>query len=261
MRDFFLKIFRDGEVTIDITLFSIWHILWIILIVGLTIGGAFLLKNKSEKTKNTVLSVLAWLAVGIYIADFFIMPFSRESGEIDIDKLPFHFCTLMGCLIPFAQFNKKFEKIKDVIACISIVGSLMYITYPGSALGGYTPWCYKIVQTFVFHGLVMAWGVLSITTGSTKLEWKKIWKEAVAILIIFVWASLGNTIYSSDAHHYDWCFITGSTFSFVPSWVVPIAVFFAVFGMCAIIHLIDYIVKIIIKKQKDKKQIASSSEQ
>lgn len=77
---------------------------------------------------------------------------------MDVDKLPFHICTLVAVFIPFAQFNKKFAKIKDVISCLAIVASLIYISYPGSALGGVLPWCYKVVQTFVFHGLVFAWG-------------------------------------------------------------------------------------------------------
>ena len=170
---------------------------------------------------------------------------------MNVDKLPFHICTLMGCLIPFAQFNKKFDKIKDVICCLSIVASLMYITYPGSAIGDVLPWCYKVVQTFVFHGLVFAWGVISLATGAIKLEFKNIWKELVAILIIIVWASFGNNAYSNELHHYDWFFITGSTFPFVPTWLMPFAVLAAVYAMCAIIFSIDLGVKKFIRNNKN----------
>ena len=169
---------------------------------------------------------------------------------MDVDKLPFHICTLMGIMIPFVQFNKKFDKIKDVVACLSIVASLMYITYPGSALGGVTPWCYKIVQTFVFHGFVFAWGVISVATGSVRFDFKNIWKELVAILLIILWASFGNNTYSHDDHHFDWFFITGSTFPFIPSWLMPFVVLVAVYGMCAIIFSIDLMVKKIVVRNK-----------
>lgn len=248
MRDLLLKLFgtTDG---VEITLFSIWHILYIVLIVGLTIGAAYLLKNKTQETKEKVLKIIAYSAIALYIADFFIQPLSRDSFDMDVDKLPFHICTLTACFIPFAQFNKKFDKIKDVISCFAIVAPLMYITYPGSALGGVSFYSYKVVQTFIFHGLVFAWGVLSLTTGFSRLEFKKIWKELIGLVIIALWAAFGNAAYSHEGHHFDWFFITGSTFPFVPTWLMPFAVITAVFGMCAIIFSID----LLVKKQLAKK--------
>ncbi len=245
----------------EITAFSGWHFMYVIIILGLTIGMAFVFRHKSEKVKTTNLNVLAYCVIGVYILDFFIMPFSQ--GKIDIDKLPFHFCTLIGCLIPFAQFNKKFEPIKDVIACLAIVTSLMYITYPGSALGSISTFSYKVIQTFLFHGLVLAWGFLSLATGGVKLKWKTIWKEAIAVAVIMLWACFGNFAYNGipDGHYYDWCFITGSTFDFVPAWVVPIAVYVAVFGMCALIFLIYNItVKIMHNHNNKKLAVTTTSE-
>ena len=249
MREFLLNVFGTDEGTVEIALFSIWHILYFVLIVGGTIGSCFLLRNKSNETKEKVRKILAYLVIGVYIADFFIQPFMSSDYSMNVDKLPFHICTLMGCLIPFAQFNKKFDKIKDVICCLSIVASLMYMTYPGSALGGVMPWCYQVIQTFVFHGLVFAWGVISLSTGAIKLEFKNIWKELVAIIIIILWASFGNNAYSNENHHYDWFFITGSTFPFVPTWLMPFAVLAAVYAMCAIIFSIDLMVKKVVAKK------------
>ena len=53
MTKFLRNIFgwKVGKVSIE--LFSIWHFLYILLIAGAIVGGAFLLKNKSkEKTHN-----------------------------------------------------------------------------------------------------------------------------------------------------------------------------------------------------------------
>lgn len=243
MAEFLTKLFGSSSGKVEITLFSIWHILYIVLIIGLAIGAHFILRHKSDKAKQTTLNVLAYLIIGAYLLDFFIMPFSQ--GKIDIDKLPFHICTLTGIFIPFVQFNKKFKPIKNVITCFAIVSSLMYITYPGSALGGVTPWCYKVVQTFVFHGLVFAWGLLSVSLKQAEFKWKDIWQEAVGLVVMVAWASLGNFAYNGipDGHHYDWFFITGSTFPFIPKGLMPLCTFTAVFAMCAIIFLIDFVVK------------------
>ena len=253
MRNLLIKMFqfKGGP---EITLFSIWHIMYIVLIVGLTIGLAFILKNKSQKTKDITLKILAIAALTVYIADLFIMPLNRTDGQIDLDKLPFHICTFIGILIPFAQFNTKARKgtsFREVVACLAIVASLMYITYPGSALGDIGTFSYKVVQTFVFHGLVFSWGVLSLATGSISLKFKNIWKQAVGILIVMIWATLGNFTYAD----YNWFFLKSSIFPFIPDSAMPIAVFGAVFAMCAIIYSIDLIVKKVIKKNKEKKKI------
>ena len=257
MREFLLKMFQFAGGP-EITLFSIWHIMYIVLIVGLTIGLAFILKNKSEKVKKLTLNIIAIATIVVYIADFFIMPLARFSGDatrqlIDIDKLPFHICTFIGVMIPFAQFNKSegaFAKsFKEVVACLAIVASLMYISYPGSAIGDIGTFSYKVVQTFVFHGLVFSWGVLSLTTGSISLKFKNIWKQLVGILVVMLWATIGNLTYAD----YNWFFLKTSIFPFIPDSLMPLAVLGAVFAMCAIIYSIDLIVKKIIEKRKIKK--------
>lgn len=260
MSSFFTKIFGEPNTSVEITLFSIWHILYIVLILAAAFGLYFALRKKSDNAKTTTLKVLAYLVIGFYILDFFIMPFSE--GEINIDKLPFHICTLTGIFIPFVQFNKKFKPIRNLITCFAIVSSLMYITYPGSALGGVAPWSYKVVQTFVYHGLVFVWGFLSVTLKAVEFNFKDIWKEAVGLVVLIAYALFANWAYVGipNGHHYDWFFVTGSTFPFIPAWLMPFCVFVAVFGMCAIIYLIDFVVKKIIKKRNQNKEQTSQTQ-
>ena len=233
----------------EITLFSGWHFMYIALILGVSIGLALALRGRSEKTKQIVLSVYAILVTVVYIADFFMMPLMRDDHSIDIDKLPFHFCTVLAIFVPFAQFNKKFSSVKDVIACFAIVSTLMYITYPGSALGGVDVFSYKVVQTFLYHGVLFTWGFLSVTTGSAVLSFKKIWKELIGLAILVVWGLVGSYTYSNlTPSHYDWFFVTGSTYPFIPAWLMPFVVLVTVFTMCAVIHLIDLGVKCCLNK-------------
>lgn len=251
MREFVLKMFGFGGGP-EITLFSIWHIMYIVLIIGLTIGVSFIIKNKSEKVKTNVLNVIAICAISVYIADFFIMPLSGVSYGGYLDKLPFHICTFISVMIPFAQFSKSNNKVaqsfREIVACLAIVSSLMYITYPGSALGGVGTFSYKVVQTFVFHGLVFSWGFLSLATGSISLHIKNIWKQALGILFIIGWATLGNLTYAD----YNWFFLINPPFPFIPKPLTPLAIFVGVFAMCAIIYGLYYAVKAIARKCKSK---------
>ena len=93
-----------------------------------------------------------------------------------------------------------------------------------------------------------------MSLGSIELRFNKIWKCAVGIVLIILWASFGNTVYSHDNHHFDWFFITGNTFPFIPTPLMPIVVFAAVFGVCAILHAIYYYAKKYFTEKQSKTQ-------
>ena len=255
----FLEWLKSSPISIDV--FDGWHFAYILLILGITTLLAVLFSKKSKEAQIQLLNVFAILVIATYILDFFMMPLNE--GEINIDKLPFHICTFMGVCIPFAQFNKKFAPIKDTIVTLSIVASLMYITYPGSALGGITPWSYKVVQTFIFHGFVFTWGVLNLTTGEVSISMNKIYKPAIGIVIIILWAFFGSLVYSPAGTKHDWFFVRGTTFPFVPEALMPFAVFASVYAMCIIITLIYLGAKKIVLahsvEKNAKEEIATST--
>lgn len=264
MKEFLVSVFSDKYGNAGIELFNVWHILYLVLIIGATIGTAYLISKKSENVKDKVLSGLALGIIILYISDFFFHPFYFDNGGyMEVDKLPFHICTSTGILVAFVQFNKKFEKYKTTVSLVAIVASLMYMTYPGSALGGQEFYCYRIVQTFLYHGALFAYGILSATTGKVSFEYKELYKPLILICIIAVWATIGNLCYNVSytgedtgivwnygTHHYDWFFLTGTTFPFIPTFLMPLAVIVAVFGMCALITLIYNLVKKGINKKQ-----------
>ena len=155
---------------------------------------ALLLRNQSQNAKDKTLRIFAYLVIGFYVADFFIMPLSDSYNGISVYKLPFNVCTIMAVLVPFVQFNPKFGRIKTPVVVLSVASSLMWMCYPGSALGGQPPFSYIIFQTFMYHGLLFCWGVLNMAYGEVTLQIKKICKEFVGILMILVWAAIGNAV-------------------------------------------------------------------
>ncbi len=259
MNEFVRKILSTTEGKISIDVFDPWHIAYIILIIGGGIALSVYFKNKPIECKTKFLNILAIALPAVYILDFFLMPLAGVSYGGYIDKLPFHICTFMSIWVPFVQFNKKFEKLKDVICCLTLVASLMYITYPGSALGDILPWSYKVIQTFIFHGLMFIWALVSIATDMIKLDIRKLWKEAVAVGIITVWALIGNYMYNNwdgEGRSYDWFFVKGGLLGIdETSWgpfVMPFLVFIAIFAMCAIIHGLNICVRKILSKNESK---------
>ncbi len=241
MKKFVAWLLSETNSKLEIGLFDQWHFMYLFIIIGGTILLSLLYSGKCEKSKEKVIRFFAYLTIGIYISDFFLMPLSDSFGySIGINDLPFHICTIMATMVPFVQFSKKFKRIKTVIVTLSITSSLMWMCYPGSALGGQPPFSYIIFSKFMFHGFLFCWGVLNLSLGAVKLQFKKIWHELIGILAILVWADLGNTLYGSEQ---NWFFIEYSIFPFLPDKIMPIVVVFCVFGSCVLVYGGYYVIR------------------
>lgn len=256
MRELFFKLFSDTpfDAGVEISSFSVWHILYLVVIFGGTIFVAIKLKDKDMSVKEKVLRILAITLVVSYVSDYFVHDFVYADyvdgqyvrGGLNMDKLPFHICTVLCPIIAFTQFNKKFEKFIEPIAALAIVAPLMYLTYPSTGVGG-EPWCYRTVQTMFFHGVEFAWGFISATY-KTQFKFKNIWKAAVALAGITLWAKLGATLLE-----YNWFFLLYDPFGIgLPRWLLPFAVPLAIFAMVALIYSIYYAVTAIIRKRNEK---------
>ncbi len=236
MKEFVRYLLGEEISSLQIGLFDVWHFLYLFVIFFSAILVAVLMRKKSSEAKDKVLRIYAYLVIGFYIADFFLVPLSDSYDRISVDKLPFHVCTLAGVFVPFVQFNPKFAKIRSVIVTLAIASSMMWMCYPGSALGGQPPFSYIIFQTFIYHGLLFSWGFLHLALGKTVLSFRKIWMELAAVLIILVWATLGNTLYDAQ----NWFFVEYSIFPFLTDEIMPPVVVFCVFGTCFLVYCAFY---------------------
>ena len=166
--------YEVGPITLSV--FDFWHIFYLFLIFGFIVVIVYKFKNKDDLIKKRMINIVINIAFGLYILDFFLMPFSY--GYIDIDKLPFHICTATGVLIPFVTFNKKFSCLKNVVTTWAIFGPLLWIILPMGVLNSANRlYSYPIVQSYAYHVIELFWGVFMLTSGNVKLEWRKIWQQ------------------------------------------------------------------------------------
>ncbi len=252
MRELFLNLFKTSHFNtgISVTAFSIPHIVYLFLIVGAIVWAWFSFKNKSDEKKELLLKILVYALVISYISDFFMHDFVYGDG-LNMDKLPFHICTVLCPIVAFTQFNKKFKKFIEPVSLLAIVGPLMYIAYPAS-IGSGEPWCYQAVQTMFYHGVLLAWGILNIALKVYKPSIKNCWKVAILLVIITLWAKLGNSLYED----YNWFFLEEDAFyiglvanGIIPKWVLMIATPSAVFLVVLMIYGIYYGVQKLINKK------------
>lgn len=251
LHDFATHLLRRDNSNLEIDLFNIWHILYLLAIAALAISLTYLWKNKPAASQDKLLRVMAVAVIGSYILDYFCMPLvDSYDFAISTDKLPFHFCTFVGVLVPFAQFSPRFARLKKAVAVLAVTSALMYLCYPGSALGDIPPFCYKVVQTFAFHGCLLCWGVLNLALGEVELRWNTIWHEYAFVLMILVWAAFGNALYAD----YNWFFIKESFFDWIPQKLMPAVVLFCVFGSTFVVYCGYFAIRSLARRKAEKKE-------
>lgn len=238
MHEFLSNLLKDHKGDIIFSCFGIWHLLFMGIIFAGIIGLVFWLRNKSQEMKDKAIHATISCAFGLYILDFFLMPFAY--GEIDLEKLPFHICAVSCVLCFLSRHNRFFEKYKLQFALLGLIGNIIYVIYP-AGVGWYqvAPYSYRVIQTLMYHGIMTCYGILTLAYDDVKLEWKKCYKELIVIVIITWWALLGNALYNSDERIFNWFFVIRDPFYILPADIAP---FVMPFLMIIIIFLGDILV-------------------
>ena len=218
--------------------FEIYHWCYILLAVLAAVLASVKMGKLDEKLRERTLDRWINLAFGLYIADFFLMPFAYET--IDLEKLPFHVCTAM-CVASF--LSRHWEPLKpweNHVAMLGFVSNLVYLIYPAGIMWQRVhPVSYRVIQTLSFHGIMAVYGFLTLCFGKQAASCKNWRKDLSVITAMTLWAILGNTLYNGEAggydHFFNWFFVVNDPFGILPEaiapWVMPfinIVVFFGV---------------------------------
>lgn len=243
-----LKDHKDGPI---FNCFGIWHILFMIIIFGSIIVITLLLRKKEDAIKKKAINITIRVVAGLYILDFFLMPLAY--GSIDIEKLPFHICTVSCVLCFLSRHNKFFNKYKLQFAVIGLIGNIIYVIYP-AGIGWYqiTPYSYRVIQTLLYHGLMTLYGVLTLAYDDEELKWKNCYKELIVIVLLVLWAMLGNAVYNSDIRIYNWFFVIQDPFYILPksiaSFVMPFIITITIFIGNILVYLSYFGIRKLVKK-------------
>ena len=102
--------------------FDIFHCCFIVSFVAAAILLCLYLKNKSDEKRKKITNKVIGIALGLYIADFFLMPFAY--GVINIDKLPFHVCTMMCVMCFWSRYSQFWGKFRLQLAMLGFLSNL-----------------------------------------------------------------------------------------------------------------------------------------
>lgn len=232
MYPFLHELFSDrkgGEVFVC---FGLWHICYMLLAFAAGAAAFLRMRRMDEQGRQRALDMWISLAFGLYIADFFLMPFAY--GEIDVEKLPFHVCTAM-CVMCFVSCRSvALRPWRRSLALLGSLSNLVYLIYPAGVMWHQVhPASYRVVQTLLFHGIMTAYGFLALVFDED-ISAGKTWHQDLAVLVsMTAWAMLGNFLYGGHPRLFNWFFVVRDPFYLLPEqlapWIMPflnVAVFF-----------------------------------
>ena len=238
---------KDGPIFVC---FEIWHICYILLFVGIAAFAYLYLRDKDANARKPVIDGFVNVAFGLYIADFFLMPFAY--GEISVEKLPFHVCTTM-CVMCFLSRRVGFlKKIKLHVAILGFISNLVYLLYPAGVMWHEIhPLSYRVVQTLFFHGVMAVYGFLVLMFEREGFAWKKCYRDLITVAAMTAWALLGNTLYNNDTAFHNWFFVVRDPFNLFPQDISPYIMPFLNVAMFFVAELLVYFVFSKLDKSKN----------
>ena len=233
MYDFLHNLLSDKTGGVVFRCFDITHCCFIAFFLTAAVLLCLYLRNKSPEQRKRTAETVIGIAFFSYVAELFLMPLAYE--QINIDKLPFHVCTTMSVMCFCSRYNKFLGRFRLQFAMLGFLSNLTYLFYPAGMMWlNIHPASYRVVQTLIFHGVMMMYGLLVLVYESEGFAWKRIYKDLIVIVSMTLWARFGNAIYNHGEEFYNWFFVVEDPFGAFPKdkspYIMPFlnpAVFFA----------------------------------
>lgn len=246
------ELLRDHKGGVIFTCFGPWHFGYIALAVLGTLVTLLLLRGRNAETRRRVERGLIGLAFGLYLADFFLMPFAY--GEIDLEKLPFHVCTATCVLCFLSNHTRFWQKYRIHFALVGMLSNLGYLIYPAGVMWhAVHPLSYRVVQTLLFHGIMSVYGLVTLIDHKEGLPFRR-WKGDLGVLAgLILWAVLGNLCYNGTVgdydHFFNWFFVVRDPFWLLDPAISPYVMPFVNLVLFSAAELLVYALDRVVRKR------------
>ncbi len=192
-----------------IGLYTLPHILIMVLIIILIIGGSLLVKKtiKTEKSLKILLMILGGIILSVLIATRISYIYHGMQEGITVDFfgenreynwfmiLPNSFCATAALILSILLLFGKYKNniIIDSIFCIIIVGALSNLFYP-EYLGRLPFWEFRSFGALTYHILMGFVGIILIITENYKPKLNKWYLPFISISLILTYGLFTVTV-------------------------------------------------------------------
>lgn len=237
--------------------FGWFHIMWVVIMIGLTVFFCIKFKDCSDKTFR-IITLVGWIVIVLLeVYKQIIFTFDNNNPTLTADyqwyAFPFQLCSSPLYVLPFIAFMKD-NKIRDMliayISTFSMVGGLVVFAYPNDV---FIEIIGINIQTMVHHGLQIVFGIYFMVYNRRKISFKYL-LGAVPVFVllsgiaVLLNETLGAHIKASTGEDFSMFYIS----SFVPNHLpilsdvykaVPWGVFLVAYlvGFCIAAAIVYYI--------------------
>ncbi|MBQ7307616.1 MAG: YwaF family protein [Clostridia bacterium] len=181
-----------------VKMFNFWYFFWIFLSIACYVGLYFLLKNKSNKTKNIVLFSILVLALVMHFTKAFYPPYSTNKDYFLKEVFFVNICGANILFFPFMYFSKN-QKTRDYMFYMGLISGFASICYPTVALFKDNPlaeWM-DIVRYYVHHSIIWIVPLLMVTLKLHKPSYKSMLSVPTYLMGVLIFV-MANQIIQSE---------------------------------------------------------------
>lgn len=178
-----------------IQMFNFWYFFWLLLMAGAFIGLYFLLRNKSERTKNIVLFSILAFALLLHFLKAFFPPYSTDEARFFRDIWFINICAVNILFFPFI-FLSRSKVLRDYMFYIGVLSGAVAILYPMEPLlkVDQTGELLDIVRYYIHHGILFIVPLLMVVFGLHKLSYRRVIKMAPVLLGVFLFIMMNQLL-------------------------------------------------------------------
>lgn len=164
--------------------FNLPYLVFVFIGAGSLIGLYYLLRDKSEKTKKIVIFSLLMLNLLIHLLKLTIPPYN-ESLQVGLRNVfAVNICAVSVFVFPFIFLSKN-EGAKDFMYYLGSLSGGLALLIPDEVLGDKL-WTFDTFRFYIAHTLIMLAPVLMVMLKVHTLNYKRIWKMPVYVLLYFM---------------------------------------------------------------------------
>ena len=183
-------------------MFSIYHIIWLVICVAVMIAAIIYLKKQRPQLKD-VLTVACIVSIASELIKVFstIQMVPSSDGTmmypyLEVQHLPLHLCSLQILVIFYVRFSSN-DKLRDKLLAFMyptcIVGAvlaLMMTSIFNATIEVTQAFTHPLAyQYFLFHTMLLLLGIYIPMSGEVELDWKH-YRSTMAILAVLGFLSI-----------------------------------------------------------------------
>ncbi|MCX5775018.1 MAG: hypothetical protein NTV44_01440 [Firmicutes bacterium] len=97
----------------------------------------------------------------------------------------------------------KKDWFRNIVVMYAMFAGILFLIAPQTYVqGGYSPFCYQVIQTFLYHGAVLLWALFAILSGFVKPSLAFLPSSLASFPMIGVWAEIGNTLFNTPTRNF-----------------------------------------------------------